>query len=223
MHNDEVWTHHYGAFRLPSLCIGRRLTMSVDASLLWDYPRYAHKIMVHSDFIAVHRSTSSDASRSQQLCALWMFVRITRVVPQKTSTDRRRPMQNDGSLNAPLSLCIGWRWTSTDAQRGQVLLLWHRSAMKGDIERCRKASADVQWWKYERTISRHLYWNDVTLMVHSDFIAAHRSTNICVLQRGWPRAKGRVGKCRLMQNNRSLNAQHNYIYISEPPFLTWKL
>ena len=176
-----------------------------DASLLWDYPRYAHKIM-HSDFIAVHRS-SSDASRSQQLCALWMFVRITRVVPQKTSTDRRRPMQNDGSLNAPWcvqtsSLCIGWRWTSTDAQRGQVLLLWHRSAMKGDIERCRKASADVQWWKYERTISRHLYWNDVTLMVHSDFIAANRSTNICVHNAGGHVQKAvsaNVGWCKAIE------------------------
>ena len=58
-------------------------------------------IMVRSDFIAVHQSTSADASRSQQVCALWMFVRITRVVPQKTSVDRRRPMQNDGSLNTP--------------------------------------------------------------------------------------------------------------------------
>ena len=58
-------------------------------------------IMVNSDFTDVHRSTSADASRSQQLCALRMFLRITRVVPQKTSVDRRRPMQNDGSLNAP--------------------------------------------------------------------------------------------------------------------------
>ena len=32
----------------------------------------------------------------------FMFMRITRVVPQKTSVDRHRPMQNNGSLNAPI-------------------------------------------------------------------------------------------------------------------------
>ena len=159
IHSDEVWMHHYGAFILPSLYIGRRLSTSldvalhrwampqrqdlaslgigrrwtstdaqrwslnaplwcvqtsiilhrptsVDASLLWDYPRYAHKhsqgtkllwttsigrrwrctamksectIMVRSDFIAVHWSTSADARLSQQLCALRIIVRVTRV------------------------------------------------------------------------------------------------------------------------------------------------
>ena len=29
MHSDEVWTHHYGAFRLTSFCIGRRLSTLV--------------------------------------------------------------------------------------------------------------------------------------------------------------------------------------------------
>ena len=58
--------------------------------------------MVHSDYIAVHRSTSADASLSQQLCPLRIFVRVTWVVKQKTSVDRRRRMQNDGSLNAPV-------------------------------------------------------------------------------------------------------------------------
>ena len=99
-------------------------------------------------------------------------------------------------------VCIGRRWTSTIAQRCQVLSLWHRSAMKGDIERCRKTSADVQWWKYECTISRHLYWNDVTLMVHSDFIAAHRSTNICVRNAGGHVQKAvsaNVGWCKAIE------------------------
>ena len=40
--------------------------------------------MVHSDFIAVHRSTSADASLLQQLCTLQIFVRITWVFTQKT-------------------------------------------------------------------------------------------------------------------------------------------
>ena len=59
-------------------------------------------LMVHSDFIAMHRSTSPNASLSQQLCALRIFVRVTWVATQKTSIGRRRPMQNDRSLNAPL-------------------------------------------------------------------------------------------------------------------------
>ena len=59
-----------------------------------------HPIMVHSDFIAVHRSMSDDASLSQQLCALRIYVRVTLVATQKTRVGRR-PMQNDGSLNAP--------------------------------------------------------------------------------------------------------------------------
>ena len=59
-------------------------------------------LIVRSDFIAVYRSTPVDASLSQQLCALRIFVRPTRVATQKTSVGRRGPMQNDGSLNAPL-------------------------------------------------------------------------------------------------------------------------
>ena len=144
MNNDEVWTHHYGAFRLPSFCIGRRLSTLVfcgttrvmctnirnaqsccERLALADVDRCTlvkseFTIMVHSDFIAVHRSMMD--------------------------------------VN---------RWTSTNAQRCQVLSLWHRSAMKGDIKRCRKTSADVQQWKYERTI-----------MVRSEFIELHRATSL---------------------------------------------
>ena len=58
-------------------------------------------IMVHSDFIAVHRSTSVDASLSQRLCTLRIFVPVTWVATQKTSVGRRWPMHNDRSLNAP--------------------------------------------------------------------------------------------------------------------------
>ena len=125
MHSDEVWTHHYGVFRLPSFCIGRLLSTLVFCVTTRVMRTNIHNaqsccerlasadvdrctamksectIMVNSDFIDVHRSTSANASRSQQLCALWMFVRIARVVPQKTSVDSSRPMQNDGSLNAP--------------------------------------------------------------------------------------------------------------------------
>ena len=57
--------------------------------------------MVHSDFIAVHPSTSADASLTQQLCVLLIYLRITWVATQKTSVGRRRPMQKDRSLNAP--------------------------------------------------------------------------------------------------------------------------
>ena len=60
--------------------------------------------MVHSDFIAVHRSMSADANLSQQLCSLRILVRVTRVATQKTSVGRRWPMQNDGSLNAVSSM-----------------------------------------------------------------------------------------------------------------------
>ena len=59
-------------------------------------------LMVHSDFIAVHRSTSADASLLQQLCALRIFVHVAWVATQKTSIGRRRPMHSDRSLNAPL-------------------------------------------------------------------------------------------------------------------------
>ena len=40
------------------------------------------RVMVHSDFIAVHRSTSADPSLSQQLCALRIFVHASEVVTQ---------------------------------------------------------------------------------------------------------------------------------------------
>ena len=58
--------------------------------------------MVHSDFIAVHWSVSANASLSQQLHALRIFVRITQVATQKTSVDRRQLMQHDVSPNEPL-------------------------------------------------------------------------------------------------------------------------
>ena len=57
--------------------------------------------IVHSDFIAIHRSTSADAILSQQLCALRIFVRVTWAATQKTSVGRRRSMHNDKSLTAP--------------------------------------------------------------------------------------------------------------------------
>ena len=59
----------------------------------------------------------------------------------------------------------------------------------------------------------HLHRNDVNI---NGAFRLHRCASVKVneymcTQRGWPRAKGHVGKCRLMQSNRSLNAQHNYI------------
>ena len=56
-------------------------------------------VMVHSDFIALHWSTSAGASLSQQLCALQIFVLLMRIAMQKASIGRRRSMQNDGSLH----------------------------------------------------------------------------------------------------------------------------
>ena len=111
---------------------------------------------------------------------------------------------------------------TVNAQQCQVLSLWHRSAMKGVIERCRKTSADVQRWKYERTISRHLYWNDVTLMVHSDFIAAHRSTNICVRNAGGHvqnAVLANVGWCKAIEVWMHSTTIFRF---QAPPFLTWK-
>ena len=96
--NAPLMLRHFSTSGDSSMCIGRRLPMLVVHN---NFARWSLNALVNSDFIDVHRSTSADASRSQQLCALWMFVRIARVVPQKTSVDRRRPMQNDGSLNAP--------------------------------------------------------------------------------------------------------------------------
>ena len=40
--------------------------------------------MMQSDFIAVHRSTSTSTSLSQQLCALLIFIRVKPVAMQKT-------------------------------------------------------------------------------------------------------------------------------------------
>ena len=70
-------------------------------------PKDAFILMVHSDLIAVHRSTSADASLSQHLCALRIFVCVTRVVTQKTSIDRRRPMQNDRKSERTIREGIG--------------------------------------------------------------------------------------------------------------------
>ena len=58
--------------------------------------------MVRLDFITVHRLTSANAGLSQQLCMLRIFVLATQVAMQKTSFGRCWPMQDDGSLNAPL-------------------------------------------------------------------------------------------------------------------------
>ena len=187
--------HHYGAFRLPSFCIGRRLSTLVSCGTTRVMRTNIHNAQSCCEWLA-----SADVNRCTSMKSEFTIIYITRVVPQKTSVDRRRPMQNDGSLTS--SLCIGRRWTLTDAQRCQVLSLWHRSAMKGVIEQCRKTSADVQRWQYERTISRHLYWNDVTLMVYSDFIAAHRSTNICVRNAGGHVQKAvsaNVGWCKAIE------------------------
>ena len=128
-------------------------------------------------------------------------------------------MQNDGQTS---SLCIGRRWTSTDAQRCLVLSLWHRSAMKGDIERCRKTSADVQRWKYECTISRHLYWNDVTLMVYSEFIARVTSLDaslLCMLRavrlisHSLRKSLGSndVARCNSMNSERTIMVHSDFI------------
>ena len=111
-----------------------------------------------------------------------------------------------------------------NAQQCQGLSLWHRSAMKGVIDQCRKTSTDVQRWKYERTISCHLYWNDVTLMVHSDFIAAHRSTNICVRNAGGHVQKAvsaNVGWCKAIEV--WMHSTTIFRFQAPPPFLTWKL
>ena len=80
-HFSKVAT--YGAFILPSLYIGRRLSTSLDVALphRWAMPQRQDlaslgigrrctamksecTIMVRSDFIDVHRSTSANASRS---------------------------------------------------------------------------------------------------------------------------------------------------------------
>ena len=61
--------------------------------------------MVHSDFIAVHWSTSTYASLSQQLWALKIYVYVTWVAMQKTSIARRQQMQNN-SLNS-LHILLG--------------------------------------------------------------------------------------------------------------------
>ena len=150
MHNDEVWTHHYGAIRLPSFCIGRRLSTLV--------------------FCGTTRVMRTNI-RNVQSCSEWLA---------SADVDRCTSVKSEFIIMVHSDFIAVHRSMMDDAQRYQVLSLWHRSAMKGDIKRYWKTSADVQRWKYERTISRHLYWNDVTLMVHSDFIAAHRSTNICV-------------------------------------------
>ena len=49
--------------------------------------------MVHSDFIAVHRSTSADARLSQQLCTLRIFVNVAWVAMQKTSVGRCKTIE----------------------------------------------------------------------------------------------------------------------------------
>ena len=49
-------------------------------------------VMVHSDFIAVHRPTSADASLHNNW-AFWIFVCTVRVVAQKTSVGRHKTME----------------------------------------------------------------------------------------------------------------------------------
>ena len=57
-------------------------------------------VMVHPDFIAVHRPTSAKASLHNNFAWLRMFVRSMWVATQKKSVGRRLLIQNDGSLNA---------------------------------------------------------------------------------------------------------------------------
>ena len=186
----------YGAFILPSLYIGRRLLTSLDVALhRWAMPQRQELAS-----LGIGRSPSStDAQRWSLNTSLWcVLVRLPSFcISRRLST---------------LVFC-GTRPTRVLC----TLSLWHRSAMKGDIERCQKASADVQRWKYERTISRHLYWNDVTLMVHSDFIAAHRSANICVCNAGGHVQKAmsaNVGWCKAIED-----WMHSTIFrFQGPPF-----
>ena len=58
-------------------------------TLFMTSPDCLMSLMVRSDFIAVHRTTSADASLSQ-LCGLQIFVRIAQVVTQKTLTDAKQ-------------------------------------------------------------------------------------------------------------------------------------
>ena len=173
--------------------------------------------MVRSDFIAVHRSTL-DVNRCPAMPSLVAVVSLS-------DEGRHRAMSKDVGLcttmevwthhKSPLvlkwrningafrlpSFCIGRR-LSTLVFCGTTRVM--RTNIHNAQSCCeRLASADV-----DRCTAMK---SECTIMVHSDFIAAHRSTNILCTQCRWPRARGRVGKCRLMQSNRSLNAQHNYI------------
>ena len=79
----------------------------------------------------------------------------------------------------------------------------HR-AMSRDVGRC----TTMEVWTHNKS-PIVLKWHNI-----NGAFRLHRYASVdeyLCTQRGWPRAKGHVGKCRLMQSNRSLNAQHNYI------------
>ena len=181
---------------------------------------------VHTS-IVVHRPTSFDIARCRpsslsDATATRLGIAGHR---SKSIVDQCTAMKSERIImvrSGQTSIVLHWP-TSVDSS-----LLWdyprfvHIVAVaslsdEGDIERCQKASADVQRWKYERTISRHLYWNDVTLMVHSDFIAAHRSANICVCNAGGHVQKAvsaNVGWCKAIED-----WMHSTIFrFQGPPF-----
>ena len=76
----------------------------------------------------------------------------------------------------------------------------HRAMSKG-VGRC----TTMEVWTHHKS-PLVLKWRNINgaFRLHC---CASVSEYLC-MQRGWPRAKGRVGKCRLMQSNRRLNAQH---------------
>ena len=173
--------------------------------------------MVRSDFIAVHRLTmdvnqcpampclvavaslsdegrhraiSKDVSRCTTM-EVWTHNKLPLVLKWRNINgafrlhrcasvhDGRRPMPSDAKF-CRCGIAQRWRTTSSDIER--------RRPMYNDGSK--------------HTISRHLYWNDVTLMVHSDFIAAHRSTNICVHNTGGHVQKAvsaNVGWCKAIE------------------------
>ena len=174
-------------------------------------------IMVRSDFITVHRPTM-DVDRCPAMPCLVAVASLShegrhraiskdvgRCTTMEVWTHNKSPLvlkwcDINGAfrLHRCASVDDGRRLMPSNAKscRCGIAQRWRA------IERYRKTSADVQRWKYERTISRHLYWNDVTLMMHSDFIAAHRSTNICVHNAGGHVQKAvsaNVGWCKAIE------------------------
>ena len=179
MHNEKVWNN--GTFRLPSFCIGRRLltlvfcgTTRVMRTNICNAQSFCEQlasadvdrctsvkseftIMVHSDFIAVHRSETMDVDWCPAMPSLV-------AVASLSDEGRHRTMSKD----------VG-RWT--------IMEVWTHPKSPHVLKWCNINGA----FRLHRCASVDKY--------------------LCT-QRGWPRAKGRVGKCRLMQSNRSLKAQH---------------